>query len=147
MVVVTGGLAVVPAEDGAVLTTEHVPHAVPAAAVAAPSLDLKSGRDNGRIYRLAPKGFRSPKPPQLSKATTAELVAALESPHGWWRDTAHRLLYERQDGSAVPALEKVATQSASAASRVQALWSLRGLDALAESVLSTALTDAHPGVR
>src|SRR5262249_39803697 len=38
-------------------------------------LDLTSGRDYGRIYRIAPPGFRSPPPPRLSKATTAELVA------------------------------------------------------------------------
>src|SRR5439155_1028823 len=51
-------------------------------------LDLTSGRNYGRIYRIAPDGFRSPPPPRLSRAKGEELVADLESPHGWWRDTA-----------------------------------------------------------
>ena len=104
-------------------------------------------RDQGRIYRIAPPGFRSPPPPRLSRATTAELVRALESPHGWWRDTAHRLLFERQDKAAVPALEKLARESPAPETRVPALWSLEGLGALRDEVLAGALDDAHPGVR
>ena len=110
-------------------------------------LDLTSGNDKGRIYRIAPDGFRSPPPPQLGRATAAELVAALESPHGWWRDTAHRLIYERQDKSVVPALVKMATQGGSPQSRVHALWSLDGLQALNDGVIAAGLSDAHPGVR
>src|SRR4029079_13260502 len=48
-------------------------------------LDMKNGRNQGRIYRLAPPGFRTPKPPRLGEATTAELVANLHNPNGWWR--------------------------------------------------------------
>jgi putative membrane-bound dehydrogenase-like protein len=103
--------------------------------------------DQGRIYRIAPDGFRPPPAPRLSRATTVELVAALESPHGWWRDTAHRLIYERQDKTAASALVKIATHSDFPAARVQALWSLHGLNALENDILATALADAHPGVR
>lgn len=110
-------------------------------------LDLTSGRDQGRIYRIAPDGFRVPPPPRLGHATTAELVAALEHPHGWWRDTASRLLYERQDQSAVPALTGLAIQSGSPAARVQALWALRGLGALDDETILFALGATHPGVR
>ena len=90
-------------------------------------LDLRNGRDQGRIYRLAPPGFHSPKPPRLGDATTAELVATLEDPNGWWRDTAHRLIHERQDKSCVPALRALFTKSADPCARVLALWSLQGL--------------------
>jgi hypothetical protein len=86
-------------------------------------------------------------PPRLSRATTAELVAALESPHGWWRDTAHRLLFERQDQAAVAPLEALATQSPSPAARVNALWSLQGMEALSDRVIAAGLTDSHAGVR
>ncbi len=110
-------------------------------------LDLKSGRDNGRIYRLAPKGFRSPKPPYLSQATTAELVAALESSHGWYRDTAHRLLFERQDAAAIPQLQQLARSAANPQARLHALWTLAGSPALNAKTLLSALSDAHPGVR
>ena len=40
-------------------------------------LDLESGRDRGRIYRLTPPAFQRRATPQLSKASTAELVHAL----------------------------------------------------------------------
>ena len=43
-------------------------------------LDLKRGRDQGRIYRIAPPGFRYTRPPRSSQATTIELVAALARP-------------------------------------------------------------------
>ena len=65
-------------------------------------MDVGSGVDRGRIWRIVPEGHK-PKAPKLSKATTAELVALLEHPNGWHRDTASRLLYQRQDRSAVGA--------------------------------------------
>ena len=108
-------------------------------------MDLTT-RDQGRIYRIAPRGFRPPAPPRLSRASMAELVAGLESPHGWWRDTAHRLIFERQDKSAIPALEQIAMQSAFAPARVAALWSLHGLDALTDETLASVLSDAPAGV-
>ena len=92
-------------------------------------LDLRRGRDQGRIYRIAPPGFSPKKPPHLSKATTAELVATLEHPDGWWRDTAHRLIFERQDAAAVGPLRTLAAASKSDVARVHALWSLHGLKA------------------
>src|SRR5262249_61109084 len=55
-------------------------------------LDLTSGRDRGRIYRIVPKGFKRPPKPQLSTATTRELVETLKRPDAWWRETAQRLL-------------------------------------------------------
>ena len=35
-------------------------------------LDLNSGNDRGRIWRIAPDGFRPRKPPKLSKASAAQ---------------------------------------------------------------------------
>ncbi len=110
-------------------------------------LDLTSGRNYGRIYRIAPDGFHSPPPPRLSRAKNAELLAALESPHGWWRDTASRLIYERQDKSLVPSLERLVGKSHRAEARLHALWSLHGLNSLKIATLLTALNDVHPGVR
>jgi HEAT repeat protein len=83
----------------------------------------------------------------LSRATTGELVRALESPHGWWRDTAHRLFFERQDKSSIPALEQLVRHSRASESRVHALWSLQGLQALNNDVLAAGLADTHAGVR
>src|SRR6266496_2982131 len=44
-------------------------------------LDLNSGNDRGRIYRIVPDAFKQPRLPQLGKATTAELVALFENPN------------------------------------------------------------------
>lgn len=110
-------------------------------------LDLTSGRDRGRIYRLAPQGFRSPAAPRLSRASTAELVALLAHPNGWHRDTASRLLYQRQDRSAIRPLEQLARQSTSPLGRMTALYSLEGLQALNADALLVALRDADPRVR
>ena len=110
-------------------------------------LDLKSGRDNGRIYRIAPPGFKFPSPPRLSKATTAELLAAFESPHVWWRETALRLLHERQDKMSVTALQKLVRESKLPQARLLALWSLEGMQLLDNASIIVALGDQHPGVR
>jgi len=110
-------------------------------------LDLTSGRSHGRIYRLAPADFVYPGPPQLGTASTVELVSALESPHGWWRDTAHRLLYERQDKSAEEPLRRLLAESSSPQARLHALWSLKGLEALTDDDVLLALGDAHPALR
>lgn len=110
-------------------------------------LDLTNGRDKGRIYRLAPPGFVPSSAPRLGKATTVELVGYLEHPGGWWRDTAGRLIFERQDPAAVDPLRRRLAESPSALGRMHILWALDGLGALEERDLLVGLNDAAPGVR
>ncbi|MCI0334450.1 MAG: CehA/McbA family metallohydrolase [Planctomycetes bacterium] len=124
-----------------ILETIHVPSDV------AKFLDFTSGRQHGRIYRLAPPGFLYPGPPRLGDATADQLVSALESPHGWWRDTAHRLLFERPDSSAVAPLRRLLSGSRLPQARLHALWSLSGLKALSIDDLAKALEDKHAAVR
>src|SRR5207253_7036015 len=110
-------------------------------------LDLNSGNDRGRIYRVAPDGFRQPKRPHLSVATTKELVALLQHPNGWQRDTAARLLYERQDGLAAPLLKESLRNSRSALARMHSLYVLHGLGKLDEATERKALQDRDSIVR
>ena len=110
-------------------------------------LDLTSGRDTGRIYRLAPPGFVPQPAPRLAQATTVELVGYLEHPGGWWRDTAGRLIFERQDPAAVEPLRRRLSESPSALGRMHILWALEGSGALEDRDLALALADAAPGVR
>jgi putative membrane-bound dehydrogenase-like protein len=110
-------------------------------------LDLSSGRDRGRIYRLTPPGFQRPAPPRLGKASTKELVATLENPNSWWRETAQRLLYQRQDQSAVPLLRRLAHQSRFPLAQLHALWTLDGLGALEPADVVSALTSPASGLR
>jgi putative membrane-bound dehydrogenase-like protein len=110
-------------------------------------LDLNSGNDRGRVYRIAPDGFKQPARPRLGQATTAELVRTLDHPNGWHRDTAGRLLFERRDRSAAPLLETLFDESRQAETRVQALYALDGLGALESSMVERALDDPDARVR
>jgi putative membrane-bound dehydrogenase-like protein len=85
-------------------------------------IDLDSGRDRGRIWRIIPENFKRPPLPKHSKASTEEIVKALKSPNGWTRDTASRLLFERNEKSIAWILEKeiINNEKASDASRAQA---------------------------
>ncbi len=110
-------------------------------------LDLNSGADCGRIFRIVPDGFKQPSLPHLDRASTKELVATLDNPNGWQCDTAARLLYERQDKSAVPALVKLLKTSKSPLGRIHALYGLDGLGALDQFEILHALGDQEPWVR
>ena len=60
-------------------------------------LDLNSGTERGRIYRVRPNGHALRKSPKLSAASNDELADLLTHPNGWHRRTAQRLLWERGD--------------------------------------------------
>src|SRR5262249_23568663 len=109
------------------------------------NLNLESC-NRGRIWRIVPDGFRPPKKPALSKATTEQLVEHLANANSWWRLTAQRLLVY-QDKSAIKLLEKLAQEGATPTGRAHALWTLHGLGALKDSVIEHALKDASDGVR
>jgi putative heme-binding domain-containing protein len=83
----------------------------------------------------------------LGAADTGTLVSTLEHTNGWHRDTASRLLYERQDKSAVPLLAKLVRESKSPLAKHHALGVLDGLGALNEEAVLTTLADADPRVR
>jgi len=110
-------------------------------------LDLSSGRDRGRLWRLVPEGFKKPRPWKLRGMSGAELALRLESRNGWVRDTAARLLFEAGDPSARGPLEAIASGSRFAEARVHALHALSGLEALSAGLLLRALDDEHPRVR
>lgn len=110
-------------------------------------LDLNSGNDRGRIYRIAPDGFKPRPSPQLGRATTTELVATLENKNAWHRETAARLLFERQDKPAIPLLRKLQTSSPNPLARLHALHVLDGLGALTEDDVLRALNDSDNYVR
>ena len=111
-------------------------------------LDLTSGRDTGRLWRLAAADGRRHPPPRLSGASTAELVALLGHANGWHRDTAHRLLLTRRDPAAVPALRRFMRDPAvPAVGRQHAAFVLGSLGALTDDDLLACLAAAEPLVR
>jgi len=112
-----------------------------------PRLDLRAGADRGRIYRVFPVGAKLRPVPRLDRLDTSGLVAALDSPNGWQRDTAQRLLVHKQDRATVQPLKAMAKSSNNAKARLQALATLDGLKSVDEDALLIALKDAHPAVR
>src|SRR5262249_25596976 len=131
------------APDGTLLVLDMYRELIEGAAFLAPiilkHIDVDGGIDKGRIYRIAPEAFKQPKPPRLGQATTAELVALLEHKNGWHRDTASRLLYQRQDPAAIVPLKKLAAESKTALGRLHALYALAGLNALESPQVLKAL--------
>ncbi|HTG44698.1 MAG TPA: HEAT repeat domain-containing protein, partial [Verrucomicrobiae bacterium] len=110
-------------------------------------LDLNSGNDRGRIYRAVGPEFHQPALPRLSKSSSRELVNLLAHPNGWHRDTASRLLYERQDRSVLPAIRSLLHSTPSSYGQIHALYALKSLGALEASDLLTSLKSSHAEVR
>ena len=110
-------------------------------------LELRAGSDRGRLYRVYPAN-KTPRPiPSLADKTVPELVAALDSPSGWQRDTAQRLMVSRGDASATPHLVKLLKNSQRPTTRLQALCTLEGLKQIMPEHIQLGLADRHPGVR
>ncbi|HVK08116.1 MAG TPA: PVC-type heme-binding CxxCH protein [Gemmataceae bacterium] len=139
------------APDGCLYVLDMSRELIEGAAFLAPevmkSVDPVNGFDKGRIWRVVPDGFRRPAPPKLGKAATAELVKLLDHPNGWHRDTAARLLYQRQDKAAVEPLKSLVKSAKAPQGRVHALHSLAGMKALDADVLQIGLADDEARVR
>nr|ART40240.1 K820 [uncultured bacterium] len=107
-------------------------------------LDLESGDRRGRIYRLVPPNWSRKAPPKLADWPSSELVKALESPNGWTRETASRLLWEREDRTIENDLRKLFETSASPLGRLHAFYALLNLGLIRESDVARALSDPDP---
>ncbi len=91
-------------------TIEH-PYSVPEDIKA--KLDLESGTDRGRVYRLTPPGGAKTGWKRPGECSTEELVEMLKSTNGWHRETAQRLLLQNRDPAAVKLLRALASDQTS----------------------------------
>jgi putative membrane-bound dehydrogenase-like protein len=66
---------------------------------------LKNGMQHGRIWRISRTTAPALRAMPRTDLAGADLARELDSPHYWHRETANRLLWERQGGTA-PALQK-----------------------------------------
>ncbi len=99
---------------------------------------MRAGLDQGRIWRLVPKGGKAGAPKALPD-NAAELVALLGHRNGWQRTTAQRLLVEKGDASVVPALKELAASAPDPRTKAHAIWTLAGLNALDAALLRQCL--------
>lgn len=110
--------------------------------------DLRYGTDRGRIYRIRPANATEHQPPpELDRLSNGELVERLSSDRAWDRETAHRLLLEREAGEVADALRSLATGSPAVLARQHAWWILAGLDQLTPADVQRALADDAAAIR
>ncbi len=110
-------------------------------------IDPSHGTNLGRIYRVVPRSFERRSPERLSQSTTPELIQFLKHGNAWHRETAARLLVQRDDPAAIELLQQVARDSDLPQARVIALNTLAALRALKSELLIHSLVDRHPCVR
>lgn len=110
-------------------------------------LDLTSGQDRGRIYRIVPKDFEQPIIPDLSKATTEDLCTYLAHENGWHRETAARLLHQRNDVRAATKLvSMIDSLEDNPVGHIQVLYALASLGE-GTAQIKDALYSSNPRVR
>lgn len=103
--------------------------------------------NRGRIWRIVPQNGKVNTPKKLSKASTDALIRELSNPDGWYRDMAQRLLVERADATAKPALVHLAQAGSNPYGRAQALWTLDGMNQSEAYMLLNLASDPQPVVR
>ncbi|MBA3482164.1 MAG: c-type cytochrome [Pirellulales bacterium] len=108
--------------------------------------DMRDGNDRGRIYRVVADRREADAKRQALPERPDELVALLDHPNAWHRETAARLLLET--GADVSTqLRELATRGDRPAGRYLALSALARLGKLDDAALQAALDDPAPGVR
>ncbi|QDV46939.1 Cytochrome c [Stieleria neptunia] len=109
-------------------------------------VDLTSGRNRGRIYRVVPDRFLHRPTPKLNTFDIESLAKLLQHPNAWHRETAARLIYQRQDHAIAETLRRQSRQSKSAAGRLHSLYALHGLGLLKPEDVAARFDDHHPQV-
>jgi putative membrane-bound dehydrogenase-like protein len=89
-------------------------------------------KKSGRIYRLQKKGQQPSPPINYGKLSIPDLVDQLQNKNIWVRQTALRLLQDRQDTAALPLLQQKLEQG-TAEHHVDHLWALYQLGGLNDS--------------
>lgn len=111
---------------------------------------LYNGTDQGRIYRITPKGT-SPidwsNKLTMDKASPEELLSKLSHKNAWWRMNAQRLIVDQRPESLIPQLKDLAISGESPMGRLHALWTLQGIGALDQETVASSLKDPVAGIR
>lgn len=106
---------------------------------------LLSSQD-GRIYRIRSADAIPGTKVDLGSLSSEKLVATLADERRWFRETARRLLRERQDRSIIPELEVLLERERGQVA-LEALWALHSLRAFRGALRLEALNHANPWVR
>lgn len=108
-------------------------------------------RENGRVYRIHGKTKPSPVINQFANRdmgtyTSEQLVAVLDNPDRWHRETARRLLADRKDATVIPSLKSKLLASKGQLA-LESLWGLYLSGGLDEATAIKGLDHVEPQVR
>ena len=106
--------------------------------------DFESGKEMGRIWRVIRKEPPPPSPGPRADDSPAKLVEALGDSRAWSRDTAFRILLERDRAAAVPALQSALTGRTQPLLTSTIVRALAALDALDDSAVQRAAEARKP---
>ncbi len=109
-------------------------------------LDLTSGRDRGRFWRLAPEGLQPSLPPAPATLASKELVNRLADSIAWQRRMASQLLVEREATDVASELRQTARDSANPEAQVLALNVLSRLGLFTADIATSLLSSEHERV-
>ncbi|MDB5351055.1 MAG: putative rane-bound dehydrogenase [Planctomycetota bacterium] len=104
-------------------------------------------RTNGRIYKIVYKDTKPAAPFDLAKLSTDELIALRLKANDWWSETARRVLYERNDPTAVPKLKSLLAEDKDEPTALRDLFALNACGGIDEATVSGLLEHPIAGVR
>ena len=102
--------------------------------------------DMGRILKVSHNSNSSAIKPNFDQISTADLLQLLKSKNGWIRDRAQQLLIHKNATNTIPALRKMAEDTAAPLTQMHALYTLKGLDALTFELLEKCAESGHPQI-
>lgn len=92
----------------------------------------------GRIWRISSVDAPNSVVSTMADLSPADCISYLSHEDGWYRDMAQRILVEEKSKETIPLIEKLVKESPTWKGRIQALWTLEGMEALKEEVAATA---------
>ncbi len=101
---------------------------------------LDTLQNAGRILKVVNKSTKLHAIPDLTKATSKDLIALLSHPNGWLRDRAQQLLIQKKDITIVKDLVALTQINNEYSTAIHALYVLDGLNALTFKTVSDVLT-------
>lgn len=106
----------------------------------------KTDKADGRIYRLTARDALPLKPFDLGKMKSEELIEYLKHPNRWFRQTALRLLGDRQDQSILPKLKQWLKDDDGQLA-LEALWAINQINGLDDKTIVSCLGHQNAQVR
>ena len=103
---------------------------------------LDTLQNAGRILKVISKTNKLNPIPDLSKASTKDLVALLSHPNGWLRDRSQQLLIQKNDKTTIKDLIALTKLNNVFSSAIHSLYVLDGLNALTFGTLSDVISQS-----